>query len=292
MDFFETIIDSVDYETFLKIIYKIPSCIFFKDDQLRYVFCTKHWEQQNSENIIGRTDLEIRKDKENAILAMEADKNILNTGKGCSYIIKSDVEGGSLKYLELIKEPIFDDNNKAIGIVGLINDVTDKVLFEQKLKELNATDTLTRLYNRRAGVEIIEKLLAEHCHNRAFLLCDLNKFKNINDEYGHQVGDSVLKEFGVAIKRSIYDDDIAMRLGGDEFIIFLANVETKVQVQGFLHKFLDNVASMKIRGFDEKITASIGATLVKDDTTFDRLYTITDAIMYESKQSGVPYIIK
>ncbi len=292
MDFFETIIDSVDYETFLKIIYKIPSCIFFKDDQLRYVFCTKHWEQQNSENIIGRTDLEIRKDKENAILAMEADKNILNTGKGCSYIIKSDVEGGSLKYLELIKEPIFDDNNKSIGIVGLINDVTDKVLFEQKLKELNATDTLTRLYNRRAGVEIIEKLLAEHCHNRAFLLCDLNKFKNINDEYGHQVGDSVLKEFGVAIKRSIYDDDIAMRLGGDEFIIFLANVETKEQVQGFLNKFLDNIASMKIRGFDEKITASIGATLVKDDTTFDRLYTITDSIMYESKQSGVPYIIK
>lgn len=292
MDFFETIIDSVDYKTFLKIIYKIPSCIFFKDDQLRYVFCTKHWEQQNSENIIGRTDLEIRKDKENAILAMEADKNILNTGKGCSYIIKSDVEGGSLKYLELIKEPIFDDNNNAIGIVGLINDVTDKVLFEQKLKELNATDTLTRLYNRRAGVEIIEKLLAEHCHNRAFLLCDLNKFKNINDEYGHQVGDSVLKEFGVAIKRSMYDDDIAMRLGGDEFIIFLANVETKVQVQGFLNKFLDNIASMKIRGFDEKITASIGVTLVKEDTTFDKLYTLTDAIMYESKQSGVPYIIK
>ena len=71
MNYFENIINSLDYETFLGIIHNIPSCIFFKDTQLRYVFCTKHWEQQNSEDVIGKTDLEIRKDKENAILAME-----------------------------------------------------------------------------------------------------------------------------------------------------------------------------------------------------------------------------
>lgn len=291
MNYFENIMNSVDYSTFLKIIHEIPSCIFFKDEQLRYVFCTKHWAQQNSEDIIGKTDLEIRKDKENAILAMEADKNILNTGKGCSYVIKSDIDG-VIQYLELIKEPVFDDNGKAIGIVALINDVTDKIFFEQKLKELNSTDSLTRLYNRRAGVEIIEKLLSEQCNDRAFMLLDLNKFKHINDEYGHQVGDDVLREFSIAIKRSIYDNDVAMRLGGDEFIIFLANVQNEEQVKGFLNKFLANVENIKVRNFNEKITASIGVTIIKEKTTFDKLYAKTDKIMYDVKQSGGTYIIQ
>ena len=291
MNFFENIIDSMDYKTFLKIIYKIPSCIFFKDDQLRYVFCTKHWAQQNSDDIIGKTDLEIRKDKENAILAMEADKNILNTGKGCSYIIKSDIDG-VVQYLELIKEPVFDDKGKAIGIVALINDVTEKTLFEQKLKELNSTDNLTRLYNRRAGVEIIETLLSEQCKDRAFILIDLNDFKHINDEYGHQMGDTVLKEFGLAIKRSLYDNDVALRLGGDEFIIFLADVKEREQVIGFLTKFQENIDNIKIKDFDETITAAIGVTLIKEPTTFDNLYSITDKMMYESKNMNIPYIIK
>ena len=290
MNYFEDIVDSIDYKTFLGIIHNIPSCIFFKDAQLRYVFCTKHWAQQNSEDIIGKTDLEIRVDKENAVLAMEADKNIINTGKGCKYVIKSDIEG-SVSYLELIKEPIFDDGNKVIGIVGLINDVTEKTLFEQKLKELNSTDTLTRLYNRRAGVEIIEQLLKEQYENRVFMLIDINKFKHINDEYGHQVGDTVLREFGLAIKHSLYDNDVALRLGGDEFIIFLSNVQTTEQVEGFLRKFLENIDAIRIRDFNEKITASIGVTLVKERETFDKLYAKTDKIMYQAKQKGIPYII-
>lgn len=221
---------------------------------------------------------------------MEADKNIINTGKGCKYVIKSDIDG-SVSYLELIKEPIFDDNNNVIGIVGLINDVTEKTLFEQKLKELNSTDTLTGLYNRRAGVEIIEQFLKKQYENRAFMLIDINKFKHINDAYGHQVGDTVLSEFGLAIKRSLYDNDVALRLGGDEFIIFLSDVQTTEQVEGFLQKFLDNINTIRIRDFNEKITASIGVTLVKDLETFDKLYAKADKIMYEAKQKGVPYII-
>ena len=286
MDYLDSIMSSIDYRTFLKIIYQIPSCIFFKDDKLRYVFCTKNWEQQNTANIIGRTDLEIRKDRENAVLAMEADKNILKTGRGCSYVIKSDVEGGSLKYLALIKEPIFDEAGRAIGIVGLINDVTTKILFEQKLKEVNSTDALTKLYSRMAGVELIDRLLLGDCHDKAFMLIDLNKFKHINDEYGHQAGDAVLKEFGMAIKRSIYEGDIAMRLGGDEFIIVLNNVGTEEKVKCFLEKLREHVRAISITGMDEKISASVGITIVDDETTFDELYRKTDALMYRAKESG------
>ena len=292
MNYIDSIMSNIDYRTFLKIIYQIPSCIFFKDDKLRYVFCTKNWEQQNTADIVGKTDLEIRKDRENAVLAMEADKNILKTGRGCSYVIKSNVEGGSLKYLALTKEPIFDETGRAIGIVGLINDVTTKVLFEQKLKEVNSTDALTKLYSRMAGVELIDKVLLGDCHDKAFMLIDLNKFKHINDEYGHQAGDAVLKEFGMAIKRSIYEGDIAMRLGGDEFIIVLSNVGAEEQVISFMNKFKEHVMAINIPGVDEKISASVGITIINDETTFDELYRKTDALMYKAKKDKQGWIIQ
>lgn len=125
-----------DYNTFTKIISNIPSNIFFKDTELKYRFCTHKWAQLNSNDIVGKTDLEVRKDKENAILAMEADREILRSKKGCSYVIKSDIDG-EVSYLELIKEPIIGDDGEAIGIVGLINDVTEKTLMAQKLQELS-----------------------------------------------------------------------------------------------------------------------------------------------------------
>lgn len=281
----------LDFDTIMRVIHKIPSNIFFKDTKLRYQFMTKRWEQLNTKDAIGKTDLEIRIDKENAELAMKSDLNILNTGRGCKYVIKSDIEGGSLSYLELIKEPVFDETGKVIGIVGLINDVTDKVVFEQQLKEANQKDHLTTLYNRKTGVEIIDEMLKDSWHNRAFMLLDLNDFKHINDVYGHQMGDAVLKEFAIAMKRSIYDDDVALRLGGDEFIIFLANVKSKEQIMGFHKKFLEYVNAIKIEGFEEPLTASIGVTLVNESSTFDELYKKADEVMYTAKRSGQSILI-
>lgn len=132
----QSLMESMAYETFVTIISDIPSCIFFKDTELRYQFSSHCWQQLISDDIIGKTDLEIRKDKDNAMLAMAADRNILNTGKGSSYVIKSDIDG-EISYLQLIKEPVFDKDGNIIGIVGLINDVTEKTLLEKELRQMS-----------------------------------------------------------------------------------------------------------------------------------------------------------
>lgn len=126
------IMEKMDYSTFISIIENIPSCIFFKDTELRYQFCSHRWAQVVSGDIVGKTDMDIRKDKENALKAMEADQEILQSKKGCSYVIKSDIDG-EISYLELIKEPLLDSSGEAIGIVGLINDVTEKTIMEKKI---------------------------------------------------------------------------------------------------------------------------------------------------------------
>lgn len=133
---FKALSDKIDFESFVKIIDTIPSNIFFKDTELKYRFSSHHWSQLNDENIIGKTDLDIRRDKENAYTAMETDRNIIRSGVGCKYVIKSDLDG-VVSYLELIKEPVFSDDGKVIGIVGLVNDVTEKYVLEHEVKTSN-----------------------------------------------------------------------------------------------------------------------------------------------------------
>lgn len=126
----------MDYETFLNMIANIPSCIFFKDTELKYRFSSHFWAQLNRQDIIGKTDLDIRKDKENAIIAMDADREIISSKKGCKYVIESVIDGEA-SYLELIKEPVIGENGEVIGIVGLINDVTEKSIMEKKIVDMS-----------------------------------------------------------------------------------------------------------------------------------------------------------
>lgn len=286
----DDITQNIDYKTFIKIINNIPSCIFYKDTELRYQFSSHCWEQLISDDIIGKTDLEIRKDKENAAMAMELDKNIIRSGKGCSYVIKSEIDD-HVSYLELIKEPVFDDKGEVIGIVGLINDVTEKTVLEMKIKELNTTDTLTKVMNRRAGTESISLIIEVDKLNKVFCLLDLNGFKHINDVYGHQMGDNVLREFGYALRRSVYDTDVVMRLGGDEFIVLLNDIDDIKKVEAFVDKLHENMSKMLIQGFEEEITVSIGAKRVEEDSTFDSLYVQTDKLMYEAKKQSEGHFV-
>lgn len=277
----DEIMRDLDYRTFIKIIDKIPSCIFFKDTDLKYRFSTHFWEQLQSTDIMGKTDLDIRKDTDNAILAMEADREIIRSGKGCRYVIKSDIDG-NVTYLELIKEPVFDDDGSVLGIVGLINDVTEKTKMDQELFLLSTTDIQTGLLNRHTGTDRISDRL-EDAEGGALCLIDLNRFKSINDRYGHQMGDEVIRQFGLVLKESVSESDIAMRLGGDEFMVFLSNIQDKEQAYAFVRTLARNTAAIEIPGFNETLTLSIGVKIFHKKETFDSLYSAADHLMYQAK---------
>lgn len=109
---------------------------FFKDTDLKYRFVSHLWAQINSKNILGKTDSEVRIDRENVEQAEKSDREIIKSKKGAHYYIKSDIDG-EVSYLELIKEPIIGKDNKTRGIVGLINDITEKETISRNLKKLN-----------------------------------------------------------------------------------------------------------------------------------------------------------
>lgn len=87
----------------------------------------------------GKTDLDIRKDKKNAMKAMEADRRIIETGQGTEYIIEEN-QDGIQDYLQLIKRPVYDENGKVSGIIALINNITDYQLLKLELEKQAKTD--------------------------------------------------------------------------------------------------------------------------------------------------------
>ena len=136
--------DSLSLSEVEKMLKELPACIFLKDTEGKYVFSTQTWHHLNTGGdpnwtIRGKTDLDIRKDKENAKKAMDADRKILETDKGTEYVIEEN-QDGIQDFLQLIKRPVHDENGKVSGIIALINNITDYQRLKQELEKQAKTD--------------------------------------------------------------------------------------------------------------------------------------------------------
>jgi diguanylate cyclase (GGDEF)-like protein len=142
-------------------------------------------------------------------------------------------------------------------------------------------DPLTNIANRRAFDSSLDAAAARSARygwSFTLLLIDLNEFKAINDTLGHAIGDDLLRQFGVAMRRSVRSGDVAARIGGDEFAVILSNADG-FEASGFLDRLRVNLKSAS-----EVIEFSVGsATSPRDSTDPLELFRIADARLYEKK---------
>ena len=221
--------DLNDIEFVERTLGALPSLIFFKDRNCRYVFSTKHWNHINAggENWTtrGKTDLDIRKNRENALLAMEEDRKIVATGVGSTYTIHENVDGVG-EYMEVIKRPVFDDDGKVIGIAGLVNDITEKEELRMRWERSANTDALTGLYNRRYFDDVKDSF-DRHQYPLAVIMADCDNLKVANDSLGHEAGDVFIRSAAVALKSAMPAESLIFRIGGDEFVVLVPNTDEK-----------------------------------------------------------------
>jgi len=160
-----------------------------------------------------------------------------------------------------------------------------------ELRELSITDSLTKVYNRRYFFESTKILLSiskRENNNLSFLMIDIDYFKNVNDTYGHQIGDYVLIQLSKKIKSMIRDSDIFARLGGEEFGLVLNNTSldnAKISAE----KIRIAIEKMNFKNNDEiiDITVSIGCSTINDViTTVEDLYKEADKKLYLAKELG------
>ena len=289
--------DSLTFNEIVRMLQQLPSNIFWKDTEGRYVFMTHYWRHIKQDDphwtLRGKTDMDIRKDKHNAKIAMEADKKILTTGQGTDYVIEENYDGIQ-EFLQLIKRPTYDEKGNINGIIALINDVTKQHLLELELEKRSKTDPLTGLLNKGATEELIRMMLLNYYKDNkenskcALIMIDIDKFKVINDTLGHAKGDRVLAAIGNIIKESFKGKDVAGRIGGDEFMVFLRDIEIKENAQLMAERLEKQAAKLIMRPeINSYVSLSIGIAILPDHgKTFEDLYAAADKALYYVKKRG------
>ncbi len=159
-----------------------------------------------------------------------------------------------------------------------------------KLKELSNYDVLTSLANRRNFHEKIKKFISINKRDKSdlsFLFIDIDNFKSINDTFGHQIGDEILKEFSNILITNTREHDISARWGGEEFIFTSLNTN-KQQMSKIMDKInMELTRNKKIKKLlNYNITVSAGITQFLDDDTLDSVVLRVDKAMYTSKNNG------
>lgn len=160
-----------------------------------------------------------------------------------------------------------------------------------RTKYLSLTDELTGLYNRRCFEETFEKefLRAQRYNNKLTLVMfDIDYFKKVNDTYGHQCGDYILKEVSNAALQTFRKTDMVFRFGGEEFVVILTETDTEKALIP-LERFRKTIETLNLdyHGFPVNITVSIGACeLTKDIKSKENLLEKADNALYEAKNTG------
>jgi len=196
---------------------------------------------------------------------------------------------GSVFPMELgVSEAVVGDKHLFIGV---IRDVTERKEIESKLVHMANYDSLTALPNRSLLTDRIDQALAaarRHDESLAVLFFDLDRFKDINDTFGHEVGDKFLVAIAERLKSAIRETDTVARLGGDEFVILLSGVDGEAHVGRVIDKIIDDLTQpVSIDGNEFFPSSSIGISLFpRDGDDSQTLLKHADAAMYSAKESG------
>jgi diguanylate cyclase (GGDEF)-like protein/PAS domain S-box-containing protein len=169
--------------------------------------------------------------------------------------------------------------------VGVVMDITDRKLTENMLKRLALYDRLTGIYNRYALEEFLKKEVAKAYRYKtplSLLFIDVDNFKQINDAYGHQAGDRVLKQLARLFKNNIRKADILGRWGGEEFLLIMRSETSPATVAEKLRKIVEgSLFDGKI-----KITVSVGITAYREGDSMDTILRRVDTALYKAKSEG------
>ncbi|MDH5464387.1 MAG: GGDEF domain-containing protein [Thiovulaceae bacterium] len=187
----------------------------------------------------------------------------------------------------------------ALGTSGLILYISgfalaNEIIKQKNLKEIHklaGEDPLTRLFTRRRFFEKVKSLLAkENPLSLALLMIDIDRFKEINDNYGHHIGDMILEDFGNVCRDSMRTQDLCARFGGEEFVMMLPDISAD-EALVIAQKLRKDIASKDFtkEGASYKITISIGLKheeYVNSLQTFDAMLIYADKAVYNAKKQG------
>lgn len=186
---------------------------------------------------------------------------------------------------------IRDEKENTCGLVLVLHDLTERKRYEEKLRYNAVTDHLTALPNRFLFFDRLNMALAQaqrDFQKLGILMLDLDEFKKVNDTYGHNIGDQLLKGVANRLLNMFRKGDTIARWGGDEFILLLPEIRQTEVAKNVAERILHSFNKpFEFDGLKIAITASIGVALFSDDgPDADTLIKNADIAMYHAKDAG------
>ena len=208
-----------------------------------------------------------------------------------SYEKKIVKENNQEQYLLVKKTIYFDQKGEIEGLLGVVDDISSQRKHINELETRAFNDGLTGLPNRDSFVVELNKAISEARKNSlylALLFIDLDGFKNVNDSLGHDAGDQVLVSIAGRIKKCIRKNDLSSRFGGDEFAVFLRNLNDLSTANIIANRILQEVSKpVSVTSATCNVGASIGISIFPDDSEYmDVLIKNADTAMYQVKNTG------
>ena len=177
----------------------------------------------------------------------------------------------------------YDENGKILNVIYSVESINEDKLRERELMYLSQTDLMTNICNRGYGEACISDILSKSIHGM-FCVMDVDNFKQVNDRYGHDTGDKVLKAVADVLKNTKRANDIVMRLGGDEFAAFFVGIDSLEKAKCVFDRIFAGIDKINFPPLEGPISISAGACISDSNINFDSIYKEADNCVYKSKQ--------
>lgn len=275
-------------EELLKTIYENAQvCMLIYDEELNILkaspWCFRLLRYETKE-LVGKKITDI---------LIEAEKDIISALKPEPYqkisgIFKFKKADGGYVQAKLITSVMLHQSN--MFNIATIYDISEELRQKEAFKSLAETDELTKAHNRRFFYETLDILLEAYKNKTAsfsLIIFDIDDFKKVNDTYGHDAGDIVLKHVSNTIKANTRQDDIFCRIGGEEFALILKSLDIfdAYAVAEKLRKIIE-ATDIKYKDKIIKVTISLGVAEFEKNDTKETLFKKADTALYISKSSG------
>jgi diguanylate cyclase (GGDEF)-like protein/PAS domain S-box-containing protein len=244
----------------------------------------------SSQEALGNKPDIVKSEKQGKEFYIRLWETILS-GESFSEVFVNRKKDRTLYYESKTITPLKDSAGNITHFVATGKDITEQMQTQQKLQHMAHHDALTGLPNRVLFLDRVKQALARaRWHGRivAVLFLDLDRFKPINDSYGHEYGDELLRWVGKRLKSGLREGDTVARFGGDEFVILLDDIASEKDVTQLAQKILDLLGPpFSINEQDVHISASIGVSMYPDDGEDSQtLLRNADIAMYRAKDFG------
>ena len=200
-------------------------------------------------------------------------------------------KNGIIRYIHLHAEIIYDNHEMPKQAIGILQDITEQKLTEEKMVFFTHHDVLTGLPNRTLAIDRLEQALIYAKRNKtkiALLHIDIDGFKTINDSLGYHMGDAIIKAVAKKLQENLKETDTISRQGGDEFLVILPDINDADNISAIATRLIKKLnESIIVDSYSLSSTVSMGIALSPDDgENFETLLQKADTAMHKAKESG------